>query len=78
MAVVQVLFPTPNQYAKVKKGVKGEDQIQDHTADNFIDQFLEDDIKSCNLYEEQDADSETWNSEHNVYTYISINNNLYN
>ena len=51
----------PNQYAKVKNAVKEEDEIQDQTEDTyrFIDEFLEDAIKSSNLYEEQDADFDT-------------------
>jgi hypothetical protein len=33
----------PNQYAKVKNAVKGEDDIQDHPPIyGFIDEFLED------------------------------------
>ena len=70
----------PNQYAKVKNAVKGEEDIQDQTTDTygFVDEFLEDAIKSSNLYEEQDANYETWNSEHNIYASISINNTLYN
>ena len=64
----------PNQYARVKNAVKGEDDIQDQTKDTFgfIDEFLEDAIKSSNLYEEQDADYETRNSEHNIYASLRI------
>ena len=70
----------PNQYATVKNAVKGEDdtQVQATNTNDFIDEFLEDAIKSSNLYEEQDDDYEAWNSEHNVYTSISINNTLHN
>jgi hypothetical protein len=43
----------PNQYARVKNAVKGEDDIQDHPPYyGFIDEFLEDAIKSSKLYEE--------------------------
>jgi hypothetical protein len=65
----------PNQYAKVyKNAVKGEDEIQDETASgyDFNDEFLEEAIKSSNLYEEHNTDGERWNSDHNVYTSISI------
>ena len=69
----------PNLYTKVKNAVKREDEIQDQVTNTygFIDEFLEDSIKSSNLYEEQDADYEMWNLEHNVYTSISINNTLH-
>jgi hypothetical protein len=69
----------PNQYAKIKNAVKGEDEIQNQIVNSygFIDDFLEDAIKSSNLCEEQVTDYGTWNSEHNVYTSISINNALY-
>jgi hypothetical protein len=43
----------PNQYARVKNVVKGEDDIQDHPPNyDFIDEFLEDAIKISNMYEE--------------------------
>jgi hypothetical protein len=58
----------PNQYARLKNAVKGEDYIQDHQpAYDFIDKLLEDAIKSSNMYEEQDADYDPWNSEHYIY-----------
>jgi hypothetical protein len=59
--------------------VKGEDEIQDQTASSygFIDEFLEDAIKSSNLHDEQGTDYEMWNSDRNVYTSLSINNTLY-
>jgi hypothetical protein len=43
-----------------------------------IDEFLQDAIKSSNLYEEQDTDYDPWNSEHNIYTSLNINNALHN
>jgi hypothetical protein len=63
----------------VKNAVKGDDDIQDHPLSyGFIDEFLEDAIKSSNLYEEQDTDYDPWNSEHNINTSLSINNTLHN
>jgi hypothetical protein len=47
-------------------------------SNSFIDDFLENAIKSSNLYEEQDTNCETWNSEQNVYTSISIKYTMYN
>jgi hypothetical protein len=69
----------PNQYARVKNAVKGEEDIQDQRPTyGFIDDFLEDATKSSNLYEEQDADYEPWNLEHSIYTSISLNSTLHN
>jgi hypothetical protein len=66
----------PNQYAKVKNAVIGEDEIQNQIVNSYVFYgFIEDSIKISNLYEEQDTDYETWNSEH---TSISINSTLYN
>jgi hypothetical protein len=50
--------------------MKGEDEIHDQTASSydFIDEFLEEAIKSSNLYQEHNTDYEMWNSDHNVYT----------
>ena len=41
----------PNQYAKVKNAVKGEDDIQDQPTNtyDFVDEFLEDAMKSSDL-----------------------------
>jgi hypothetical protein len=53
----------PNQYARVKNVAKGEDVIKDntdHTYD-FVDEFLEESMKSSSLYEaDQDVDYEYW------------------
>jgi hypothetical protein len=69
----------PNQYARVENAVKGEEDIQDQPSTyGFIDEFLGNAIKSSNLYEEQDADCEPWNSEHKIYTSISMNSTLHN
>jgi hypothetical protein len=58
----------PNQYAKVKNAVKGQDEMQDQTASSygFIDEYLEDAIKNSTLYKEHDTDYEMWNSDNNV------------
>jgi hypothetical protein len=45
---------------------------------DFVDEFLEDAIKSSKLYEEQDANYDPFNSEHNIYASISMNSILYN
>jgi hypothetical protein len=45
----------PNQYAKVKNAVKGEEELQDD-ADHiygFVDEFLEEALKTSNIYEAQ-------------------------
>jgi hypothetical protein len=69
----------PNQNARVKNAVKGEEEIHDQPPTyGFIHEFLEDAIKSSNLYEEQDTDYEPWNPEHNIYTGISRNSTLHN
>ena len=70
----------PNQYAKVKNAVKGEEDIQDQTTDTygFVDEFLEDAIKSSNLHEELDTDYDPWNPEHSIYTSIRMNSTLHN
>ncbi len=45
----------PSQYSEVKNVVKGEDEVQNQIENScgLIDDFLEDVIKSSNLYEEQ-------------------------
>jgi hypothetical protein len=70
----------PNQYAKVKYAVKGEEEVLDDTYQNygFIDEFLEEALNTSNIYEaQQDTDYDFWISDHNVHTSISINNTLY-
>jgi hypothetical protein len=44
----------------------------------YFGQLLEDAIKSSNLFEEQDADYDLWNSKHNIYTSISMSSILHN
>jgi hypothetical protein len=43
----------PNQYARVKNVAKGEDVIKENTDQTyaFVDEFLEEEIKSSSLYE---------------------------
>ena len=70
----------PNQYAKVKNAVKGEEEIQDDTDQNygFVDEFLEEALNTSNIYEaQQDTGYDLWISDHNVHTSISINDTLY-
>jgi hypothetical protein len=68
----------PNQYARVKNAVKGEDDIQDQPPTyGFIDEFFEDAIKSSNFYEDTDTDYDPCNPEHNIYTSISMNSTLH-
>jgi hypothetical protein len=70
----------PNQCAKVKNAVKGEEDIQNDTDYNygFVDEFLEEALNTSNIFEaQQDTDYYFWISEHNVHTSISINNTLY-
>jgi hypothetical protein len=52
-----------------KNAVKGEVDIQDQPMNTyeFVDKFLQDAIKSSNLYEEQDADYDPCNSKHKIY-----------
>jgi hypothetical protein len=55
----------PNQYARVKNLVKGEDVIKENTDQNyaFVDGFLEEAMKSSSLYEtDEDVDYEYWSS----------------
>jgi hypothetical protein len=49
----------PNQYARVKNVAKGEDEIKDNTDQTyaFVDEFLEEAMKSSSLYEaDEDED----------------------
>jgi hypothetical protein len=71
----------PNQYAKVKNTVKGEEELQDGTEQDygFIDEFLEEAVNTSNIYEsQQETDYDYWTSEHNIHTSININYTLYN
>jgi hypothetical protein len=48
---------TPNQYPKVKNTMKGEEELQDGTEEDygFIDEFLEEAVNTSNIYESQQA-----------------------
>jgi hypothetical protein len=70
----------PNQYARVKNVAKGEDIIKDNTNQTyaFVDEFLEEAIKSSSMYEtDEDADYEYWSSNHNAHTTLSKSNYLH-
>jgi hypothetical protein len=71
----------PNQYAKVKNTVKGEEELQDGSGQDygFIDEFLEEAVNTSKIDEsQQETDYDYWTSEHNIHTSVSINNTLYN
>jgi hypothetical protein len=71
----------PNQYARVKNVTKGEDVIKDNTDQTyaFVDEFLEEAMKSSSLYEaDQDVDYEFRSSNHNSHVTLSISNSLHN
>jgi hypothetical protein len=71
----------PNQYARVKNVAKGEDVIKDNTDQTyaFVDEFLEEAMKSSNLYEaDQDVDYEYWSSNHHAHATLSMSNSLHN
>jgi phosphoserine aminotransferase len=71
----------PKQYARVKNVAKGEDVIKDNTDHNyaFVDEFLEEAMKSASLYEaDQDVDYEYWSSNHKAHATLSISNSLHN
>jgi hypothetical protein len=71
----------PNQYARVKNVAKGEDVIKDNTDQTyaFVDEFLEEAIKSSSLYEaDENVDHEYWSSNHNAHAILNISNSLHN
>jgi hypothetical protein len=71
----------PNQYARVKNVAKGEDVTKDNTdqAHDFVDELLEEAMKSSSIYEaDQDVDYEYWSSHHNAHVTHSISNSLHN
>jgi hypothetical protein len=71
----------PNQYARLKNVAKGEDVIKDNTeqAYAFVDEFLEEAMKSSSLYEvDEDVDYEYCSSNHNSHATLSISNSLHN
>jgi hypothetical protein len=65
----------------VKNVAKGEDVIKENTDQTytFVDEFLEESIKSSSLYEtHEDVDYEYWSSNHNTHATVSISNSLHN
>jgi hypothetical protein len=71
----------PNQYARVKNVAKGEGVIKDNTDQTyaFVDEFLEESIKSSSLYDaDEDVDYEYWSSNNNAHATLSISNSLHN
>jgi hypothetical protein len=62
----------PNQYAREKNVAEGEDVIKDNTDQiyAFVDEFLEESMKSSSLYEtDEDVDYEYWSSNHNAHAF---------
>jgi phosphoserine aminotransferase len=71
----------PNQCTRVKNLAKGEDVIKENTDQtyDFVDEFLEEAMKSPSLYEaDEDIDYEYWSSNHNAHATISISDSLHN
>jgi hypothetical protein len=71
----------PNQNARVKNLAKGEGVIKDNTDQTyaFVDEFLEEAMKSSSLYEaDQFVDYEYWSSNHDTHETLSISNSLRN
>jgi hypothetical protein len=73
----------PNQYARVKNVVKGEDVIKENTDQSyaFVDECLEEAMKSSSIYEadeDEDVDYEYRSSNHNAHATLSISNSLHN
>ena len=71
----------PNQYARVKIASKGEEEVQKTQTRtknfNFIDEFLEEAVKTSSLYEsDQGVGYDEWSTEHNIHASISVNNTL--
>jgi hypothetical protein len=70
----------PNQYARVKKVMKGEDLIKENTDQTyaFDDEFLDEAMKNSSLYEtDQDVDYEYWSSNHYNHVTLSISDSLH-
>jgi hypothetical protein len=71
----------PNQYARVKNVAKREDVIKNNTDQTytFVDEFLEEAMKSLSIYEtDEDVDYEYWSSNNNAHLTLSISNSLHN
>jgi hypothetical protein len=71
----------PNQYARIKNALKGEEDVQNEVDQNynFFDEFLEEAVKNYNLYEpEQETEYGFWTSEQSIQASISIESTLHN
>jgi hypothetical protein len=71
----------PNQYARVKNVAKEKDVIKDNKDQTyaFVDEFLEEAMKSSSIYEtDENVDYEYWSSNHNAHATLSISNSLHN
>jgi phosphoserine aminotransferase len=71
----------PNQYAKVRNIENGEGIIKKNTDQiyAFVDEFLEEAMKSLSIYEtDEDVDYDYWSSNHNAHATLSISNSLHN
>jgi hypothetical protein len=71
-----------NQYVRVKNRSKKEGQeIKNNTDQNyvFVDEFLEESMKSSSIYEtDEDVDYEYWSSSQNAHATLGISNSLHN
>jgi hypothetical protein len=73
----------PNQYARVKNVAKGENVIKDNHDDQtytFVDEFLEEAMKSSSINEADEyvhLDYKYWSSNHNAHATLSISNSLH-
>jgi hypothetical protein len=68
------------QYASVKSALKGEEDIQDDTSQNytFIDELLEEAAISSNLHElDQETGYDFWRMEYSIHSSIIFNNILH-
>jgi phosphoserine aminotransferase len=78
---VSAILPTYEQISRVKNVAKGEDVIKENTHQTyaFVDEFLEEAMKSSSLYEaDQDVDYEYWSLYHDAHATLSISNSLHN
>jgi hypothetical protein len=65
----------------LKISAKGEVIFHEETDQDYslVNEFLEEDMKSPSIYESgQEMEFNFWDSEHNIHTSISTNNNLRN
>jgi hypothetical protein len=71
----------PNQHARVKNAAKGEEVAQDIVTQTYgyVDEFLEEAIKSSSLYEsDQDSEYEYWTTDCYSHATFSIRNTSHN